>query len=321
MNKSKYFIAATVILFTACKNQDTEMVSQRYIHKYGYDVHKEEWEEQQYPGQVLTTYRTGKTIHETYEDTLLHGEKTISFEHSQTIHIKELYKKGILVKRTTYNIRGIPEKETVFKTPTHLFITSWYNTGSPRSKEEYKDGKLCNAQYFNIGNETDSCITNGNGERTKRNHSGDILSKEVYTNFEIAYIESYHINSTPETITSYNNGVLHGEKKVFAVTGEPLSVENYVFGKKHGISTYYQNGYKYQESTYENGNKNGLEKFYIDGVTLAEETSYKEGIKHGPSVIFTDGSAKTSWYFKNEKVSKKIFDRYEDRDQLISMKK
>ena len=65
------------------------------------------------------------------------------------------------------------------------------------SKEEFKDSKLVNGQQFSINNETDSVITNGNGEKTLRNESGDILSKEVFTNFEIAYVETYHLNGTP----------------------------------------------------------------------------------------------------------------------------
>lgn len=319
MNKSVLIFLGAATLLTSCKSKSDEgVVSQRYIHKYGYDVSKEEWDVQRYPGQVLTTFRNGKTITETYEDTFLHGEKTVSFEHSQTVQTKEIYQKGILTKRTTFNIRGVPEQETVFKTPSHLLITNWYTTGSPKAKEEYRDGKLINGQYYSLGNETDSCITNGNGEKTVRNTAGDLLSKEVYTNYKIAYIETYHPNNTPSTITSYNDDKIHGEIKKYALSGEPLSIENYRNGKKHGICTYYQNGYKYQETTYTEGRKDGIEKFYIDGETLSEETEYKAGNKHGPSIVFCDGTARTFWYFNNQKVSKSTFDQYEEREVMIS---
>jgi antitoxin component YwqK of YwqJK toxin-antitoxin module len=319
MNKSAIMILSAAIIFTSCnKPSQEDVISKRYIHKYDYDVPETQWFEKKCPGKILTTYRNGKTISESYEDSLLHGEKTISFERSQTIQIREVYKKGTLVKRTNYNSKGIPEEEIIYKSPTHQIITNWYATGSPKSKEEFKDNKLINGTYFSIANETDSCITNGNGEKTNRNSSGDILSKEVFSNFEIAYIETYHPNKTPHTIKSYDKGYLHGEVKEFTLSGEPLIVENYKHGQRHGISTRYQNGYKYQETTYYEGLKNGIEKFYIDGESLTEETLYKLGLKHGPSVTFYDDSGTTCWYFNNQKVSKDTFDQYEERDMMIT---
>ena len=319
MNKSLLIFAGAALMLSSCKDKNKEeVVSERYIHKYGYDVAKTDWEDQRIPGQKLTTFRNGKTITETYEDSLLNGVKTITFEHSQTIAIKEIYNKGLLVKRTNFTIRGIPEKETVFKSPTHLIVTTWHNTGSPKAKEEYKDSRLVNGQYFSLENETTSCINDGHGEKTIHNATGDVIAKEVYVNYEIAYTEQYHMNGTPHIITSYKNGKIDGEKKEFAFSGEPLYVENYVNGKKHGLCTYYQNGYKYLESSYSEGRKNGIEKLYIDGVTLSEETEYKAGVKHGPSVVFCDGSALTAWYFNDNKVSKAVFDQYEERDFMIT---
>lgn len=309
-----------MMLLSSCGNDKnkTEVVSQRHIHKYGYDVGRQEWEEHSYPGQVVTSFRNGQTVTETYADTLLHGPKTITYEHSQTIHLKEIYQKGILTKRTTYNIRGVPEQETVFKTPTHLYITSWFASGSPMSKEEYIDGKLINGQYFSLGNETDSCIVRGEGEKTFRNSAGDIISKDVYIGYEIAYKESYHPNNTPHVITSYKDGKLHGERKEYAISGEPLVIENFSNGEKDGICIYFQNGVKYQETTYLEGRKHGIEKFYIDGELLSEETEYKLGLKHGPSVVYCDGTARTHWYFNNQRVAKSVFDQYEARDIMIT---
>jgi antitoxin component YwqK of YwqJK toxin-antitoxin module len=319
MNKSVLIILGSAAIFTSCQKQSQDdVISKRYRHKYEYDIPENEWFEKKCPGQILTTFRNGKTISESYEDSFLHGERTVSFERSQTVQIREMYKKGILTKRTTYNVKGIPEQETIFKSPTHLLTTNWYASGSPKSKEEYKEDKLINGQYFSLENQTDSCITNGNGEKTIRNGEGDVLSKEVYTNSAIAYIETYHPNRTPHTVKSFDNGYLHGESKEFAISGEPLMIENFKHGKKHGICTYYQNGYKYQESTYSEGLKDGIEKFYIDGETLMEETDYKLGLKHGPSITIYDGSASTNWYFNNQKVSKATFDQYEERDMMIT---
>jgi antitoxin component YwqK of YwqJK toxin-antitoxin module len=109
--------------------------------------------------------------------------------------------------------------------------------------------------------------------------------------------------------------------KTFALSGEPIAIENYSHGVKDGICSYYQNGYMYQQTTYNHGKKHGVEKFYIDGDTLAEETEYNNGCKYGPSVVFCDGTAKTTWYFNDEKVSKATFDQYDQRDMMITANK
>ncbi|MCH9811750.1 hypothetical protein K0U07_03190 [bacterium] len=319
MNKTLFIIASAGILFTSCKSKKKEeVVSKKHLHKFGYAMSETDWNEEQPPGQIFTTYRNGRTVTETYEDCLLHGEKTITFPHSQTVQTKEIYNKGILTKRLQYNIRGIPRKETTFKSPTHQIITTWHHTGPPESKEEYINGKLESGQYFSLLNETVSSIANGTGEKTVFNLSGNVVSKEVYVDHAIDYTETYHLNGTPDTITSFKNGKMHGEKKAFAPSGEPLFVENYADGLKHGLCTYFQNGFKYLETNYAEGRKDGLERQYIDGTTLSEETEYAADLKHGPSIVFFDGSSKTSWYFKDTKVSKNTFNQYVERDYLIT---
>jgi len=319
--KSKHgLILSFICLATAsCTNDSNQknVISERYIHKYGYDVSKEEWQKEVHPGQVLTMLRDGKTITSTYEDGILHGPKTSSHPHSQTIETLEQYERGRLVKRITYTIRGVPQKEEVFKSPTHVIVTAWYPSGTPKFKEELKEDMLINGQYFNTANETDTRIENGTGERTLRNQSGDILSKEIFNNYMITYTETYYPNNIPHETTSYDNGIVHGEHKVFAMSGEPISVENYYYGNKHGLCSYYQNGYKFKEISYNHGLKDGLEKHLIDGETVVEETRYQDGIKHGPSIVYYDKSARTTWYFLNEKVSKNKYEQLCDRENLI----
>lgn len=319
--KIRYSILFPIVALTLVScggdGSNKQVISQRYVHKYGYDVSRDEWKAELYPGHILTTMRDGKTITESYEDGLLHGQKTETYPHSQTIQTLEQYEKGNLVKRTSYNVRGVPQKEEVFKGENHVLVTTWYPTGTPKSKEEFKEDVLVNGQYLNASNETDSRIDNGTGERTIRNQSGDILSKEVFNNYALTYVESYYPNNTPHTTVSYENNLLHGEKKEFAMTGEPLSVENYYKGQKHGLSTYYQNGYKYLETPYAQGLKNGVERQFIDGEIVVEETEYHDGVKQGSSVLYCDGSAKTTWYFENQPVSRVKYEQLMQRHELI----
>lgn len=317
-NRHVLFLMSMGLIVASCQLDDNKnVISQRYIHKYGYDVSRDEWHAQQYPGQVLTTMRDGMTITESYEDGLLHGSKTISYPHSQTVKILENYEKGKLTKRVTYSIRGVPQQEEVFKSPIHVLVTAWYPSGTPKLKEEYKENVLVNGQYFTVSNETDSRIENGTGEKTVRNHSGDLLAKEIFNNYGVTYIETYYPNNMPHTATSYEDGKMHGDHKIFAMTGEPISVESYQKGQLHGLCTYFQNGYKYLETPYAHGFKSGVEKHYIDGESIAEETEYVDGVKHGSSVIYVDGSAKTTWYFENQKVSHSKFDELVQREQMI----
>jgi antitoxin component YwqK of YwqJK toxin-antitoxin module len=322
MSKQGFILSAATLLLFGCSsdNNNKNVISERFIHKYGYDVSRDEWEAKRYPGQVLTMMRDGKTIVESYEDGILHGPRTESYAHSQTVETMESYERGKLLKRVTYNIRGVPQKEEVFKSPTNTLVTAWYPNGTPRFKEEYKDGFLITAQYFSPHNEIDSRIENGTGERTLRNQSGDILSKEIFSNYLVTYIETYYPNNTPHTATSYDRGKLHGEKKIYAMSGEPISVEHYFQDKKHGLATYYQNGYKYKEVNFAHGMKDETERHYIDGETLVEETEYHDGVKHGPSTVYCDGSARTSWYFDNEKVGRSKYDELTTREEIIMSK-
>ncbi|MCH9611963.1 MAG: hypothetical protein S4CHLAM102_04430 [Chlamydiia bacterium] len=293
-------------------------ISTRYMHKYGYDVNKAEWESQRYPGQVLTTLRNGTTITESFEEGILHGPKSRTYPHSQTIKVLEQYDHGTLKSRMNYSIRGIPEVEEVFLSADHKKVTNWYPNGTPKSCEEYDSEQLIAGQYFNTSNELDSKIDNGMGERTVRNASGDILTKEIFRDFEVTYVETYHPNETLYTATPYRHGKVHGEKKEFAMTGEPVSIENWRNGFLHGLSTYYQNGYKYLEISYRFNKKFGVEKHYIDGEILAEETHWKNDQRHGSSIVYYDGVARTSWYHRNINVTKEKYDELLQRESMIA---
>ena len=67
---SPLLIALSGLFIFGCQNsskdQDENVVYKRYIHKYGYDVSKEEWEGATYPGQVVTTLRNGVTVTSSY---------------------------------------------------------------------------------------------------------------------------------------------------------------------------------------------------------------------------------------------------------------
>lgn len=317
-------LTAAGLFFCACDNTkrestpNNEVVTQRFIHRYGYDVSQNEWESKDYPGQVITTYRNGVTVTCNYEDGLAHGVKSTTYPHSQTFETKETYNRGTLAKRTSYDIRGIPIKEEHFMGPEHVKVLYWFSNGTPRATEEYVNDQLATAEYYTLSNETESKIENGSGLRVLRNAKGQILSKEYLTLFELNKKETFHLNGTPEMTVHYKNGLLEGEKLVHAETGEPISREIFKEGVLHGTAIYFQNGYRYLEVPYSCGMKEGLERHYIDGDVISEESNWHENRKHGPTQIFFDGMVKTHWFYNNERVVKSKYDELCQREEEIA---
>ncbi|NBO24586.1 MAG: toxin-antitoxin system YwqK family antitoxin [Chlamydiae bacterium] len=319
-------ITAAGLLFCGCDHTSSEqssphneIVTQRFIHRYGYDVSKDEWESKDYPGQVITTYRNGVTMTCNYEDGLMHGQKTITYPHSQTLEVKEVFARGTLTKKTSFDIRGIPIKEEHFLGQDHIRVLYWFSNGTPRASEEYLNDQLTSAEYYTLSNETEAKIENGSGIRVLRNAKGQILSKEFVTNFELTNKETFHLNGTPEMTVHYKNGLLDGEKLLHAETGEPISREFFKEGVLHGAATYFQNGYKFLEVPYTQGMKEGIERHYIDGNVISEETEWHQNRKHGPTLIYFDGMIKTHWYYNNERVSKSKYDELLQREDEIAI--
>lgn len=308
---SPLVIALSALTLIGCQNsssdQNEEVVSKRYIHKYGYDVSKEEWESTGYPGQVITTLRNGVTVTSNYEDGTLHGPTTYTFPHSHTIESLNHYERGNLVKKTTYDLRSIPQKEEVFLSPSHVKVTKWYQKGTPMSIEEYHNQELLNGEYYSERNETEHRVTKGSGVRITRDQHEQMVAKETLEGGYPSLRETFHPHGIPHTVIPLLGGQVHGEKKVFAPSGEPISVESYHHNVLDGISTYFQNGCRYLEIEYRNGQKDGVERHFIDGETVVEETQWMDGQKHGPSVVFFDGMSRTRFYYNDQAVSKERY--------------
>lgn len=324
MNKKLLpFVGIALMSLCGCqqssKTKKNDIVSQRYIHKYGYDVSKEEWKNNLYPGQVVTTLKNGVTVISSYEDGVLHGATSFTYAHSQTMESLQIFERGNLVKKTSFDIKGVPKKEEVFLSPGHVRTKLWYKTGTPMCLEETLDSKLIEGEYFTAENDVESKVEAGEGIKTIRLEDGSLLSRESFKDGICVAKETYFPSGSPETMTYFYKGQLHGEKKVFGASGDPIAVENYSYGKLHGLSTYFQNGYKYLESPYKLGKKEGIERQYIDGESIVEETEYHAGLKHGPSTFYSDGISKTEWYYNNDYVSRNKYEELSAREKMISI--
>lgn len=301
------------------KDKNDDIVSQRYIHKYGYDVSKKEWESTGYPGKVVTTLRNGVTATSSYENSILHGPSTFTFPHSNTTESLHIYEQGNLVKKTTYDIRGIPQKEQLFLSPSHIKTTRWYQNGTPMSVEEYHNTELLEGEYYNERNEPEHRVCKGSGTRITRDQHEQIIAKETVEHGYPILRETFHPHGIPHTTLPLLGGNIHGVKKVFAPSGEPISSETYEQNVLQGPAVYYQNGCRYLELAYKNGLKHGSERHFVDGQTIVEETEWIEGQKHGPSTVFFDGMSKTRYFYNNQSVTKDHYRELCEQEENIAI--
>lgn len=318
------FVLPLLALFAVgCHNSsrdsEDQVVSKRFIHKYGYDVSKEEWETASYPGQVITTLRNGITVTASYEDGILNGPTTYTYPHSQTTESLNIYERGNLVKKTSYNIRGVPQKEEVFLSPSHVKVTRWYTAGTPLSVEEYHNTELLEGEYYNRNNEVEFRVSKGSGMRITRDQHEQMVAKETIENGYPVLRETFHPHGVPHAIIPLSGGKIHGEKRIFAPSGEPISSETYKLSVLNGPATYFQNGCRYLEVSYKNGLRHGAERHFVDGETIVEETQWYEGNKHGSSIVFFDGMSKTRWYYNNTPVTKERYRELIEQEENIAI--
>lgn len=320
MKKVVALLGLVGTILCGCKKsgQDENVVSQRYIHKYGYAVSREEWETKNCPGQEITTLSNGVTVTTTYENGIKNGSMTSTWPHSQTIEYSSLYNQGNKVKEISYDPEGLPIEEWIQISPTRHSITMWYKVGSPMLVEEFVGEELLEGQYFTLANDLESRVEKGSGLRIRRDRNGILLAKETLLEGYAVKKETFYPNGAPESIACYYHGALSGEKRTFGQNGEPLSIEEWVNGQLHGKSTYFKNGNRYLEISWLHGLKNGIERHFIDGEIVSQEIAWENNKKHGQAVYYADGKAESQWFYAGQAVSKRKFDELNKLDEIIS---
>lgn len=308
------------LLLVGCHRttEENNVVTQRYIHKYGYAVSKEEFQDRKYPGQVITTLKNGVTVTATYENGVLHGPTTHTFPHSQTVESYFLYNEGALVKQILYDVSGMPQREEVQLSPTRYASTKWYANGTPLCTEEYAGEELIDGQYFTPQNEVEARIEKGRGNRVVRNSKGLLIAREAIDEGYVTERETFYENGTPETVAYFVRGVLHGEKKSFSEAGEPLAVKEFVNGKLHGKTTFYKNGVRAVEIHYLDGMKNGLEIHWLDGDVISQEILWENDKKHGPSKYYVEGVAQTEYFYDGSAIPETRWNELNHLDEMIN---
>ena len=80
-------IGCTGIFLASCQTQDSldQVVSQTFVHKYGFNLSEQEWEQMSKEGQVVSTLKNGVKVASSYENSQLHGPTTDTFPYSSVI--------------------------------------------------------------------------------------------------------------------------------------------------------------------------------------------------------------------------------------------
>lgn len=305
--------AVTALTFSGCQTQERyysapEIVDETYVHRYGVPVSPEDWSASGNYGQIVSTLANGVVVTKSYQAGVLDGDTTYSYPHSSAIEKVESYMNGVLQKESVYYISGAPKQETIYHNPQNRTVTSWYESGITKSKEDFQGNLLFQASYYGQNNQIESQVVNYNGTRTRRDDYGLLVSVDTIDKGQQTLRTTYHQNGSPKEVIPYANNQVHGLVKTYLPAGEPLTVEEWSHGIQSGKTTEFFNGEKAADSTYVNGQKHGIEKRYRDGHQVVQEISWVDGQKHGPANSFIGNVSKTDWYWQDKPVSKPNYD-------------
>lgn len=310
------YACAMLLLMAGCnRSPREEIVCETYVHRYGMPMPAEEWSERGEDGQVTSILSDGVTVTKSYEGGVLHGETLYSFPHKSLIQRKEIYNSGVLGQEMHYQPGGVPCKQIVYNSPVNKTVVTWYDNGSPQSKEDYEQDLLVNGEYLTYNNVHEAFITNYKGTRVVRDQYGDMEYIDDVENGLIQKRTAYHSNGAPKAITSYENGVPQGERRTYFPGGEPATIEQWRNGCQHGPTEVYENGEKSALVPYLDGQKHGYEQRYReDGTTVYQQVSWIKGTQHGPTYTYVGDTKNTDWYYQGRQVNKQTFDAMRNKE-------
>jgi antitoxin component YwqK of YwqJK toxin-antitoxin module len=319
MIRSCVVLAAFGIL-GACASRDfgTPIVSQQYIHKYGFKVSPQEWEAREGDGQIVELLGNGVKVVRSYENGVLHGVTSYTFPDSAVLEKTQVYDQGVLLKETVYDGTGMPIREDVYEFDNRVVTTCWDDKGAPLSIEETVDGLLSEAKYYTSEHELEARVESGFGERVKRERSGLLISRDTIQNGVATVRTTYHPSGEIHTVSHYDGDQLHGEQLKFNALGKPMMKLEWSHGVLDGTKVVFRNGSKVAEIPYVKGAKHGVEVHYDDLGNVVAEITWAHDVKHGCSKSLLEETVEMEWFYKGQSVSKDRFELLDNRDRVVA---
>jgi antitoxin component YwqK of YwqJK toxin-antitoxin module len=313
MKKLTWFIfpcCFTFLFFGCTAPKDTrDQDSVQYVHKYGTNITSDEWYEYGQSGQIITHLDNHIQLAESYENGILHGDRTLSFPNDSTVEKKEVYDHGKLKKIIFYHPSNLPLSQTEFLGKSGICETKWSSKGYPHVIETYQNGKLIEGQYFNQKGALESKVKNQSGVRMERDFNGTLLKKEIVEDGLVTLSITFYEDLFPKTITTYDKRQIHGMRNTYLPKGEPQSQEAYSHGVLHGPATTFSGGSPIHFISYKQGKKWGIEQIFSNEGDLIKETTWHNGIKHGPATFIQDGRETVEWFWEGEPATQVFFEQ------------
>lgn len=317
-----WILAFFSLVFFGCQRSDSldDILSQTFVHKYGFETTKEEWNARAQEGQVITNLKNGVILTQSFENGKLHGSVTVTFPHSLVVEKAAVYDQGILLKQSFNDANGMPIKEEMYEPDQRTVVTLWDEKGSPLSVEENAGGLLLDGKYYTPEHDLEAFVEAGNGERVKRDRSGLLISREEIAGSVVVKRINYHPNGTIHTISHYQDSELQGPQFKYTATGKPLMELHWKKGILDGEKIVYRNGSKIASIPYLQGQKHGTELHFDDLGNLTSEIEWLHDKKHGTTKLYSDENTETQWFYKGQSVSQEKFENLQFREKLIADK-
>lgn len=312
-------LAAVGTLTTGCNNATSidSVVSQSFVHKYGFDLSEKEWNSSPQDGQVIATLQNGVKVSRSFEQGKLHGPTSYTFPNSDVIEKLFVYDQGNLLKQLVNDPAGMPVRQEMYEFDNRTVVTLWDEKGVPLSIEEYDDELLIEGKYYTTEHQLEAQVENGFGERVKRDRAGLLLSKDLIENGLMAARTTYHPNGQAHTVSHYHDYQLHGEQLKYTVSGRPLMKLTWNHGVLDGPKVVYRNGIKVAEVPYVKGQKHGIETHFDDLGNMTAEIEWKLDKKHGCTKLYSEELTEKEWFYKGQSVEAEKFEMLEQRDILF----
>lgn len=313
------FVVTGLVLASCSHNTSPEqVVSQKFVHKYGFDVSPKEWEERSKDGQIVEELKNGVTITRAYENGQLNGPTTYTFANSSVVEKLLVYDQGTLLKETIFDAKGMPIREDLYEFDDRNIITLWSNRGVPLSIEEYDNETLVDGKYFTPDHDLEAKVENGYGYRVKRTREGLLVSRDEIKNGSMAERTTYHPNGELHTVSHYDDYQLHGSQTKYTASGIPIMELSWNHGVLNGQKVIFRNGIRVAEIPYINGVKHGTEYHYDDLGNMISETAWRNNKKHGCCKSYTEDSIDAEWYHNGMAVDAQKFVSLENRERILA---